>query len=81
VKDEMTCRELVDLTTEYLEGTMPDADRTRFEAHLAECGPCTNYLHQMRRTIELAGRLTEASFPPGAADELLHAFRSWKQDR
>ena len=48
--EEMSCRELVDLITDYLEGTMAEADRARFEAHLGECDYCVNYLAQMRDT-------------------------------
>jgi anti-sigma factor RsiW len=53
----MTCQELVELVTEYLEGTLPGPDRQRFEEHLAECPHCVAYLEQMRITIGLVGRL------------------------
>lgn len=76
----MTCQELVELVTDYLEDVLPQHERARFEAHLAECEGCTNYLEQMRQTIQLAGRITEESVPAGARDELLAIFRTWKQD-
>ena len=41
--DLMTCREFVELVTDYLEGTLPDSERVRMEAHLAECDGCTGY--------------------------------------
>ncbi len=56
---ELTCRELVELVTEYLEGTLPEPERLRFDAHLAECPYCQTYLEQMRQTIAPVGRLTE----------------------
>ena len=54
---EMTCQELVELVTEYLEGALPASDRRRFDEHLAECPHCVAYLDQMRITIRLVGRL------------------------
>ncbi len=73
----LTCKELVELMTEYLEGTLPLEERARFEAHLIGCEGCTHYLDQMRRTIRLTGMLTEESIEPAARDELLRLFRDW----
>ena len=75
----LTCRELVEIVTDYLEGAMLEPDRSRFESHLAECTGCQAYLGQMRRTIELTGRLPEESIPPGARDRLLEVFRDWRR--
>jgi anti-sigma factor RsiW len=73
----MSCRELVDVITEYLDGTMARVDRARFEAHLAECPYCVNYLDQMRETIAALGGLTEDSISSEARAELLETFRGW----
>jgi len=78
---EMTCKELVELITDYLEGALPLAERARFEAHLGRCDGCTNYLDQMRRTIALSGRLTEESIAPRAQEELLDVFQDWKKSK
>ena len=77
--DEMACQELVELVTDYLEGTLLEADRARFEAHLGECDGCTIYLEQMRTTIRLTGMLIEESIPPEGREELLRVFRAWKR--
>lgn len=74
----MSCRELVALVTEYLEGTLGQADRGRFEEHLAACDGCGAYLDQMRKTIVLAGRLREEDVTPAARERLLASFRDWK---
>jgi len=76
---ELTCQELVELVTDYLEGALSPSDQARFQAHLAMCRHCTAYLAQMQRTIQVLGRLTEASLEPSARDELLQLFRRWKQ--
>ena len=75
----MSCRELVELVTEYLEGAMAPAERTRLELHLAGCRPCRHYLDQMRDTIKVAGQITEESVTPEAQEELLKVFRAWKR--
>jgi predicted anti-sigma-YlaC factor YlaD len=76
---EITCRELVELVTEYLEGAMELAERERLEAHLARCRPCRGYLDQMRQTIKSVGQLSEESVTPEAQEDLLGVFRAWKQ--
>ena len=75
----MSCRELVEVVTDYLEGTMDAGDRLRFEAHLGECPYCVNYLDQMRETIAALGGLTEESISAEARGELLEAFRGWRE--
>jgi hypothetical protein len=76
--NEITCQELMELVTEYLENTLPEQERNRFDNHLAGCGGCTTYVEQARQTIRLTGRLTEESLAPTARDQLLSAFRDWK---
>jgi anti-sigma factor RsiW len=75
---EITCAELVEIITDYLDGTMPQADHRRFEAHLDECPYCVNYLEQMRQTIAALGELREESIAPDARRGLLEAFRGWR---
>ena len=74
----MACRELVELVTEYLEGTLGPEDRRRFDAHIAGCDACTAYLEQMRQTLIALGSIPEESISIGAREELLHAFRDWR---
>jgi anti-sigma factor RsiW len=76
--EALSCQELVELVTAYLEGALSAEDHARFEDHLATCGTCQVYLEQMRTTIRLAGRLTPDAIPADAEQELLEAFRSWK---
>lgn len=77
----ITCRQLVELVTDYVEDELPVEERLRFEEHLAVCGPCRYYLRQMRDTIRATGALTEESIAPEAKNELLRAFRNWTADR
>lgn len=76
---ELTCMELVELITRYLENALPPADRVRFESHLLDCEGCTAYLDQMRRTIALVGSLREDHLSGPARADLLTLFRDWKR--
>jgi anti-sigma factor RsiW len=75
----LTCREFVELVTEYLEGTLPAVERTRFEEHLHTCQSCPQYVEQIRKTIRLTGKLSEESFNNRAGKRLLATFRDWKK--
>lgn len=74
----LSCQELVELVTAYLEGELPAPERARFDAHLGECGGCRAYVEQIRETIRLTGTLREESLSPEARDALLAAFRDWR---
>jgi anti-sigma factor RsiW len=75
---EMPCQELVEVITDYLEGALAETDRLRFEAHLAECDACRDYLEQFRQTIALVGRVEPEQLSPRTREELLAAFRDWR---
>ena len=77
----MTCKELVELVTDYLEMRLAPGDLKRFEAHLELCDPCVTYIEQIRQSVTVVGTLSEETLPPGAADTLLAEFRDWKRTR
>ena len=79
--DDLSCKELVELVTDYFDEALAERDRQRFEEHIVFCDGCENYLHQMRTTVDLVGGLTEADLAPAMADELLTAFRGWKSQQ
>ena len=75
---DLTCKELVELVTEYLEGGLTAAERERFEEHLGFCDWCVTYLEQMRQTIRAVGRLKGEDLSPELQDKLLDVFRGWQ---
>jgi len=77
---KLTCRELVELVTAYLDGSLSRAQRRRFEAHIEGCPNCTLYLAQFRETIRLTGTLRESDVTPEAAATLLEQFQAWRPD-
>ena len=75
---EMTCRELVELVTEDIEGALTPTERRRVDGHLARCPGCRVYRDQLRHTIRVAGLISEEPLAPEAKQRLLEAFRGWK---
>jgi anti-sigma factor RsiW len=75
--EQLSCQELVELVTDYLEGALSAEDSARFEDHISRCSACAIYVEQIRQTIALTGRITPDSLSPEAERELLDAFRGW----
>jgi anti-sigma factor RsiW len=75
--EHLSCQELVELVTSYIEGALPELDRARFEEHLTRCDGCTRYVEQMRATILVTGRLRPEDISPDAERKLLDVFRDW----
>jgi anti-sigma factor RsiW len=75
---ELTCAELVELVTDYLEGQLSEGDRRRFDEHLATCADCRAYVEQMRLAIATAGRLPDPELSSRLERRLLDAFRGWR---
>jgi predicted anti-sigma-YlaC factor YlaD len=72
---ELSCQEMVELVTDYLEGTLRSRDRRRIDKHLRGCGACGRYLEQMRETLRLLGTVPVDTLSPEARSTLLDAFR------
>jgi anti-sigma factor RsiW len=74
----MTCRELVELVTDYLEERLEPGRRAAFERHLEGCRGCAAYLDQMRQVIAALGRLREEDLDPAQRAHLVGLFRDWR---
>ena len=77
----LTCHEVIEILTDYLEDALPQSERRRVEEHLAACDGCTAYLEQLRETIRLTGMLIEEQIPVEQKERLLDAFRDWTRPR
>ena len=73
---ELDCNEVVELVTDYLDGSLDAEALAAFEAHLAECDGCDTYLDQIRQTIAVAGSVTAETLPEQTQAGLLKAFRT-----
>ncbi|HEV7162682.1 MAG TPA: zf-HC2 domain-containing protein [Solirubrobacteraceae bacterium] len=79
-RSELACQQMVELITDYLEGGLSRAQRRRFEAHLAGCEHCSEYLAQMRATIRLTGRLAVEDLTPAMRSEFSQLYRRWRAE-
>jgi len=77
--EHITCQEVVELVTGYLEAALPADEMALFEQHLNFCEGCVWYVDQMRTTIATEGRISEEDVPVETRERLLMAFRGWKQ--
>ena len=75
--ETLSCQELVELVTDYLEGALGERDRALFEEHIASCTGCARYLEQLRATIRVTGTLSSDDLSSDAEAALVQAFRNW----
>jgi anti-sigma factor RsiW len=74
----LVCRDAVALLAAYLDGALDARDRSRLEAHLAACPHCSEYLAQLRVTIDALGHVEPDDLPDEAVDELVELYRRWR---
>jgi anti-sigma factor RsiW len=74
-----TCIEVVELATDFVEGTLSPEEATLFELHLNFCDGCMTFVDQIRETAELTRPATEEQVPEELKAKLMTAFRDWKR--
>ena len=74
----LVCRRAVELMSDYLDGRLDRRDHARLEAHLAACPHCSEYLAQLRVTIDALGRAEPTDLSDDALDELVGLYRRWR---
>ena len=74
----LVCRDAVALMTAYLDDELGQRDRARLEAHLADCPHCSEYLAQLRVTIDSLGQVDVDALPDDALDDLVDLYRRWR---
>jgi len=77
--EDVTCREIVELVTDYVEGALGQDEREAVEMHLNLCDGCTDYLAQLRLSIALTGDVPTDPLSAELEEELCLAFRSFKR--
>lgn len=74
----LSCKDITELLTEYLEGEMSLAGRVQVRMHMTMCGHCRTYLKQLKLTIDSCGRIPPPEITEDLREELLTTFREWK---
>ncbi len=77
----LSCQEITEIITDYLEGRLSLRDRMRFQMHVGMCKHCRAYLRQMRATIGSLGRLPDEPIPADVRDEMRKRFAAWNEVR
>jgi anti-sigma factor RsiW len=77
--EHISCQEVVDLVTDYLEGALAAGETSLFEQHLNFCDGCVWYVDQLRVTVDAVGAIQEEDLPPETRERLMAAFRDWKR--
>jgi anti-sigma factor (TIGR02949 family) len=77
--EHVTCQEVVELVTDYLERALPADEAELFEQHINFCDGCASYLDQLRTTVAAVGRIKEEDVPAETREKLMTAFREWKR--
>jgi hypothetical protein len=75
---DVTCKQVVGLVTDYLDGTLSPNDRARFEAHLSLCDPCVEHIKQIRVAIGVTGRVGDDDLDRLAREDLMALYRRWR---
>jgi hypothetical protein len=78
---DLTCKELVEIVTDYFSFRMSAPDRVLFEQHILICPACSQYVDQLRETMAMTGKLREDDVPGEVAAELGSVFKRWKQSK
>ena len=77
MRNDLTCREFVEFLADYLEGRLPEAELTRFNAHLAACPACVSYTRSYQDTVRLGRRVFSApdrAVPGEVPEDLVRAI-------
>ena len=75
----VTCQEIVELATEYLEHALDSEAAEVFEEHINFCDGCEAYLGQLRTTIATIGSVAPEEPPAATQQRLLSAFKEWRR--
>ena len=75
----ISCQEVVELVTDYVEQALPADEAAVFEQHLNFCDGCVRYVDQVRKTIDVVGELRAEDIPDDTKEHLLTAFRDWRR--
>jgi predicted anti-sigma-YlaC factor YlaD len=74
---ELTCQQLAELVSDYIEGVVAPPLHEQIMAHLAGCSDCSSYVEQVRTTIVVTGEIASGEIAPPARAALLDLFRGW----
>lgn len=72
----LSCQDLMQRTSEYLDEALPPGEREAFDRHLATCAACAHHLQQILQTIQRLRSLPREPMPSGMKERLRQALHS-----
>ena len=75
----LSCREIVEMVTDYLEGDLDADTTTALEAHLDLCPGCERYVEQISETVTTLGDVSSDNLSTDTQAGLLEAFRTFRR--
>jgi anti-sigma factor RsiW len=77
--EHISCQEVVELVSDYLDEALAADEAALFEQHLNFCEGCVWYVDQLRTTVATLGQIREEDLPAPTRERLMTAFRDWKR--
>ncbi len=72
----LTCKELSERATDYLENALTARQRAGIQVHLLMCKHCRSYIDQLAKTVQLLKAAGEAAGSATPDPALLARFRT-----
>lgn len=79
MEEHLSCQEVVELVTEYLENALLPEMRKQLEEHVAGCPGCEHYFKQVQITVSMLRRLSQETTSPATRQELMKIFQQWRE--
>lgn len=67
----LVCRDISEMTTDYLEGALPTGMRLGMRFHLAICRMCRRHMRQLRQTLAFLRRMPREPISAELEDRLV----------
>ena len=71
----MSCREMAEYLSDYLDGELSTSLSAVIEAHRGECPPCRAFVRTLEKSVGLVRAQPREPLPPGLKKKLLEALR------
>ena len=70
------CREVRDLSSDYIDGELDSAAQGRVREHLGRCGPCNAFVNTLRATVNILRSTPKTDAPEGFRERVRDAIKS-----
>jgi anti-sigma factor RsiW len=73
----LTCQQLVELITDYVEGALDEQRHADVVRHLSECDDCLRYVAQLQQTERVLASIQAPTLSSDDRAALIAAYRDW----